>query len=309
MKIVFMGTPQFAVPSLKKLYEENYEIQAVVTQPDKKKGRGMQKNFSPIKQYALNIGANILQPEKIKGNLDFIKELKALNTDFIVVVAYGKILPEEVLSIPKYGCINVHASLLPKYRGAAPINWAIINGEKETGITTMFMDKGLDTGDMLLKKSIKIMENDDAITIHDKLADLGGNVLIDTIEGLKKGLILPIKQNEDEATYAPIISKKMGHIDWSKDCNYIRNLVRGMVPWPGTYTFYNGKMLKIWKTEFVSYDGYEEEGTVLSNNNKLLVKCLNGALNILEVQGEGTKRMNISDYLRGHNIIEGTVLN
>lgn len=302
-----MGTPDFAVPSLKKLFEEGYEVLAVVTQPDKQKGRGMKIGFSPVKEVALQKGVEILQPEKIKNNHEFLDRLKDLNPDAIVVVAYGKILPEEVLTLPKYGCINLHASLLPKYRGAAPINWAIINGEKETGITTMLMDKGLDTGDMLIKKSIPILDEDDAETLHDKLANLGAEVLIETLHKLEEGTLIPVKQNEEEATYATIITKEMGHIYWSKSAYEIRNLIRGLRPWPGCYTFYGDKTIKIWKAEIVGYDGKEENGTVLKSKGDLIIKCGKDAIKVLEIQQEGSKKMGIREYLIGHNIPEGTI--
>ncbi|ABY93041.1 methionyl-tRNA formyltransferase [Thermoanaerobacter sp. X514] len=307
LKIVFMGTPEFAVPSLQKLFEEGYDVAAVVTQPDKQKGRGMKFSFSPVKEVALQKGVEILQPEKIKNNPEFLNRLEEINPDAIVVVAYGKILPEEILTLPKYGCINVHASLLPKYRGAAPINWAIINGEKETGITTMLMDKGLDTGDMLIKKSIPILEEDDAETLHDKLSRLGAEVLIETLKGLEKGSLTPVKQREEEASYSPILTKEMGHIDWNKTAEEIRNLIRGMKPWPGCYTFYGDKMLKIWKGEIVEYNGNEENGTVLKSKGDLIVKCDKDALKIVEIQQEGSKKMGIREYLIGHNIPEGTI--
>ncbi|MGB9779231.1 methionyl-tRNA formyltransferase [Caldanaerobacter sp.] len=308
MRVVFMGTPEFAVPSLKKLFEEGYEVVAVVTQPDKQKGRGMKVSFSPVKELALQKGVRVLQPEKVKNNYEFLKELKELAPDVIVVVAYGKILPEDVLILPRYGCINVHASLLPKYRGAAPINWAIINGEKETGITTMLMDKGLDTGDMLIRKAIPIEEEDDAETLHDKLANLGAEVLIETLRKLEEGTLIPEKQREEEATYAPIITKEMGHIDWKKPAYKIRNLIRGLKPWPGCYTFYDDKMLKIWKAEVVEYSGLEPSGSVLKSKDELVIKCSENALKVLEIQQEGSRKMSIREYLRGHNIPEGTIL-
>ncbi|ERM92386.1 methionyl-tRNA formyltransferase [Caldanaerobacter subterraneus subsp. yonseiensis KB-1] len=308
MRIVFMGTPEFAVPSLKRLFEEGYDVLAVVTQPDKQRGRGMKVSFSPVKELALQKGVKVLQPESVKNNPEFLQELKELNPEVIVVAAYGKILPEEILTLPEYGCINVHASLLPKYRGAAPINWAIINGEKETGITTMLMDKGLDTGEMLLKRSIAIEEDDDAQTLHDKLANLGAEVLSETLKKLKEGKLIPEKQKDEEATYAPIITKEMGHIDWKSPACRIRNLIRGLKPWPGCYTFYDGKMLKIWKAEVVEHFGNEPPGSVLKSKDELIVKCGENALRILEIQQEGSRKMGIREYLIGHNIPEGTIL-
>ncbi|QSZ26673.1 methionyl-tRNA formyltransferase [Aceticella autotrophica] len=308
MKVVFMGTPEFAVPSLKKILEAGYDVLAVVTQPDKPKGRGKKIIFPPVKQFALENNIKVLQPDKLKDNIDFVDKLKDLSPDFIIVVAYGKILTEAILNLPSYGCINVHASLLPKYRGAAPINWAIIKGEKETGITTMYMDKGLDTGNMLLKKSIPIFDDDDAETIHDKLAILGGDVLIETIDKLIKGLLKPVKQKDEEASYAPILNKSMGLIDWSKNAVDIRNKIRGMCPWPGCYTFYEGLMLKIWKADVKIDDSNNESGKILKSDNELIIKCGCDALKILEIQSEGTRKMSIEEYLRGHNITKGTVL-
>lgn len=303
-----MGTPDFAVPSLKKLIDVGYNVSAVVTQPDKPKGRGKKLLFPPVKEYALENNIEVLQPQKIKKNQEIFDKIKTLNPDFIIVVAYGKILPEEILNIPKHGCINVHASLLPKYRGAAPINWAIINGEKETGITTMYMEKGLDTGDILMQRAIPILYDDNAETVHDKLAQLGGEVLIETLERLKNGTLEPTKQNDNYATYAPILEKSMGQIDWSKNADDIRNLIRGLRPWPGTYTYYNGNILKIWSAVVVGDQSDAKPGTILESGKNLVVKCGLNALKILEIQSEGTRKMSIGEYLRGHNIKEGEML-
>ncbi|SNX55597.1 methionyl-tRNA formyltransferase [Thermoanaerobacterium sp. RBIITD] len=308
MNIVFMGTPDFAVPSLKKLIDVGYNVSAVVTQPDKPKGRGKKLLFPPVKEYALENNIEVLQPQKIKKNQEIFDKIKTLNPDFIIVVAYGKILPEEILNIPKHGCINVHASLLPKYRGAAPINWAIINGEKETGITTMYMEKGLDTGDILMQRAIPILYDDNAETVHDKLAQLGGEVLIETLERLKNGTLEPTKQNDNYATYAPILEKSMGQIDWSKNADDIRNLIRGLRPWPGTYTYYNGNILKIWSAVVVGDQSDAKPGTILESGKNLVVKCGLNALKILEIQSEGTRKMSIGEYLRGHNIKKGEML-
>ncbi|ADL69036.1 methionyl-tRNA formyltransferase [Thermoanaerobacterium thermosaccharolyticum] len=308
MNIVFMGTPEFAVPSLEKLIESGHNVMLVITQPDKPKGRGKKISYSPVKECAIKNNIEVFQPPKLKNNKEIFDKLSQLNPDLIVVAAYGKILPEEILQIPRYGCINVHASLLPKYRGAAPINWAIINGEKETGITIMYMEKGLDTGDILLQMSIPILEEDNSETIHDKLAVLGGNALIDAINKMVDGALMPVKQDDSKATYAPILEKSIGLINWQKDAVEIKNLVRGLRPWPVAYTYYKGNMLKIWAAEVYSYEGKEKPGTVIYAGNTLVVKCGKDALKILEIQSEGTRRMTVEEYLRGHIIGKGEQL-
>ncbi|AST58919.1 methionyl-tRNA formyltransferase [Thermoanaerobacterium thermosaccharolyticum] len=308
MNIVFMGTPEFAVPSLEKLIESGHNVMLVITQPDKPKGRGKKISYSPVKECAIKNNIEVFQPPKLKNNKEIFDKLSQLNPDLIVVAAYGKILPEEILQIPKYGCINVHASLLPKYRGAAPINWAIINGEKETGITIMYMEKGLDTGDILLQMSIPILEEDNSETIHDKLAVLGGNALIDAINKMVDGALMPVKQDDSKATYAPILEKSIGLINWQKDAVEIKNLVRGLRPWPVAYTYYKGNMLKIWAAEVYSYEGKEKPGTVIYAGNTLVVKCGKDALKILEIQSEGARRMTVEEYLRGHIIGKGEQL-
>lgn len=308
LNIVFMGTPEFAVPSLEKLIESGHNVMLVITQPDKPKGRGKKISYSPVKECAIKNNIEVFQPPKLKNNKEIFDKLSQLNPDLIVVAAYGKILPEEILQIPRYGCINVHASLLPKYRGAAPINWAIINGEKETGITIMYMEKGLDTGDILLQMSIPILEEDNSETIHDKLAVLGGNALIDAINKMEDGALMPVKQDDSKATYAPILEKSIGLINWQKDAVEIKNLVRGLRPWPVAYTYYKGNMLKIWAAEVYSYEGKEKPGTVIYAGNTLVVKCGKDALKILEIQSEGTRRMTVEEYLRGHIIGKGEQL-
>lgn len=308
MKIVFMGTPDFAVPSLKMLLDKGYDVPLVITQPDKPRGRGKKISFTPIKEYAIKKNINVIQPERIKKNTELIEKLNDINPDLIVVTAYGKILPEEMLKLPKYGCINVHASLLPKYRGAAPINWVLINGENETGISTIIMEKGLDTGDILMQCSIPISDDDNAITLHDKLSELGGKVLIKTINKLLDNTINPQKQNDENATYAPIIEKSLGLIDWRMSAKDIRNRVRGLIPWPGTYTFYEEDLIKIWDAIAIDNVDDAEPGEVLESKNDLIIKCGSGALKVLEIQSGGTRKMRIEDYLRGHNIIKGVVL-
>jgi methionyl-tRNA formyltransferase len=303
-----MGTPEFAVPSLEKLIEFGHNVMLVITQPDKPRGRGKKISYSPVKECAIKNNIDVFQPQKLKNNKEVFDKLRKLNPDLIVVAAYGKILPEEILQIPRYGCINVHASLLPKYRGAAPINWAVINGEKETGITIMYMEKGLDTGDILLQKSIPILEEDNSETVHDKLAVLGGNALIEAINKMVDGALKPVKQDDSKATYAPILEKSIGLIDWQKSAVEIKNLVRGLRPWPVAYTYYKGNMLKIWAAEVYSYEGKEKPGTVITTGSALIVKCGKDALKILEIQSEGKRRMTVEEFLRGHTIAKGEQL-
>ena len=244
MKIVFMGTPEFAVPALEALIEK-FDVEAVFTQPDKPKGRGKKLAMSQVKEVAVKHDIKVFQPEKLKKDRETIEELKNIAPDFIIVVAYGQIFSKEILEIPKYGCINLHASLLPKYRGAAPINWAIINGEKVSGNTTMFMDEGLDTGDMLLKSEAQITDSMTAGELHDKLMEQGGELLVNTIKGIMDGKIKRIKQEDDKSCYSPMLSKETGKIDWTKGGKKINNLIRGLNPWPLASTHYNGEVKKI----------------------------------------------------------------
>ena len=327
MNILFMGTPDFARESLKKLYEENYNIIGVVTNPDKPSGRGMKLTPSEVKVYALEKGLKVYQPTKVRNNEDFLNEVKELNPDLIVVAAYGKILPKELLDIPKYGCINVHGSLLPKYRGAAPIQWAVLNGDKVTGITTMFMDEGMDTGDILLKEEVTIGENETTGELWDRLSLVGADLLIKTIKELEKndGKIKRIKQ-EGEFTLAPMLDKEMAAINWQeKDAREIHNLVRGLNPIMGAYTFLDGKKIKFWSTEvlerdeliskFPEFEEYKEKlsklepGTVIYADGKkgLFIATKNGILSIKIIQGENAKRMPIGDFLRGNPIQSGSI--
>lgn len=307
MKIVFMGTPDFAEKSLKAIYEKKHDILCVVTNPDKPKGRGMKLTPSPVKQYALENNILVMQPQTVKGNVEFIQKLKDLNPDVICVVAYGKLLPQEILEIPRYGCINVHASLLPKYRGAAPIQWAILNGDKVTGVTTMFMDKGMDTGDIILKKEVEIEENETTGELWDRLALLGGNLLVDTLEQIEKG-IAPRQKQGEEFSIAPMLSKDMAKIRWEEQTAIqIKNLVRGLNPIMGAYTFLNGKKIKFWKVSVEENINNEEipNGTIVDNEKGLLIKTKEGLLRVLEIQGENAKRMSIEEYLRGNPIKVG----
>ena len=313
MKVVFMGTPDFAEESLKAIYEAGYEIIGVVTNPDKPKGRGMKMIPSPVKEFAMEKKLTIYQPEKVKENEEFINVLKALQPDVICVVAYGKILPKEILDIPPYGCINVHASLLPQYRGAAPVQWAVLNGDKTTGVTTMYMDVGMDTGDMILKQKVEIGEDETTGELWDRLKVIGGELLVETLKQIEKGIAPREKQGED-FTVAPMLSKDMAKIDWDyKTAEEIKNLVRGLNPIMGAYTFLNGKKIKFWKVKVAGEDeiyaenlGFLTNGTVIVSDPKdgIFIKCKEGILKVLEIQGENAKRMTIQDYLRGNPIQE-----
>ena len=326
LNIIFMGTPDFAKESLKCLVEEKHNILAVVTNPDKPQGRGMKMVASPVKQYALENGLEIYQPEKVRNNTEFIEKMKALKPDVICVVAYGKILPQELLDIPKLGCINVHGSLLPKYRGAAPIQWAVLNGDKTTGITTMYMDAGMDTGDIILKQEVEIGEDETTGELWDKLTKIGGELLVKTLDLIEQGKAPREKQGEN-FTMAPMLSKEMAKIDWqNQTAEQIKNIIRGLNPIMGAYTFLDGKKLKFWKaklmseqellTTFPELKEYEyklnelEAGTILFTNPKqgLFIKAKQGILQILEIQAENAKRMSTSDFLRGNNIQAGSIL-
>lgn len=309
MKIVFMGTPEFAVPSLEMLIQEGYEVLAVVTQPDKPKGRGNKMSAPPVKEFAIEHGITVLQPEKIKTP-EFIEQIRELGPDLLITAAYGKIISKELLDVPPMGCINVHGSLLPAYRGAAPIHWSIINGEKITGITTMFTDVGVDTGDMLLKKEIEIGPDMTVGELHDKMAVLGAEVLKDTLVELQNGTLVRKPQEDALSSYAPIISKEVGHIDWSKTAQEIHNLVRGTNPWPGAYTFLNDSKMRIWKTSIFACDhqGHDIGEIIRVNDDGILVRCSDGYIMVRELQFDSSKRMKVSDYLRGHKINTGEKL-
>ncbi len=310
MKIVFMGTPDFAEKSLEAVYNAGHEILAVVTNPDRPKGRGMKMVASPVKEFAVSKDLKIYQPEKVRKNIEFIEEIKALKPDVICVVAYGKILPKEILEIPKLGCINVHGSLLPKYRGAAPIQWAVINGEKVTGVTTMYMDVGMDTGDMILKEKTEIAPDETTGELWDRLAIIGADLLVKTLEQIENKTAPRIPQGED-FSMAPMLEKEMSKIDWeSKTAQEIKNLVRGLNPIMGTYSYLNGKKIKIWKVDVVEADSKDiKNGTVLKSDSKdgLYIKAKDGVIKVLEIQGENAKRMNVQDFLRGNQIEVGSI--
>ena len=299
MRVVFMGTPDFAAVSLQKLIDENYNIVGVFSQSDKPKGRGYKLVMPPVKELALKYDIPVFQPQSLKEEgFEIIKEL---NPDVIIVAAYGRILPKSILDFPKYGCINVHGSLLPKYRGAAPIQYSIIDGEEETGITTMFMSEGLDTGDMLLKASTKIGENETYGELHDRLAIIGSDLLVDTLKLLAENKLKPIKQDDSESCYAHMIDKKMGNLDFSKPANEIHNLIRGLSPAPCAYTHIGNKLLKVYKSR-LRMDMFGVAGNVLSDK-EFVVACGDGAIEFTEVQLEGKKRVSSQDFLRGRKLI------
>lgn len=309
MNIIFMGTPDFAVPSLEKLYGEGHNIELIITQPDKPKGRGKKLLPTPVKSKGLELGLEIYQPDNINTK-ESIERIKKINPDVIVVIAYGQILKEHILNIPKYGCVNIHASLLPEYRGAAPINWAIINGKEESGITTMLMEKGLDTGDMLLKKKVLIDKGMTAGKLHDKLMVIGSELIVDTLNGLKSGTIIPEKQNHDLSSYAVMMDKTLGKIDWNDSKEKIMNLVRGTNPWPGAYSYYDGKKIKIYKVNISNeiYSGINGE-IVKVNDEGIYIKVDNGTVMIQEIQFSGKKKMEVEEYIKGNAIEIGKKLN
>lgn len=313
MNIIFMGTPDFARGSLEAIYHDGHNIVGVVTNPDRPKGRGMKLLPSEVKEFALEKGLKIYQPSRIKKNEELIEEIRKLNPDVICVVAYGKLLPKKILNIPRYGCINVHASLLPKYRGAAPIQWAVLNGDKTTGVTTMYMDQGMDTGDIILKEEVEIGEDETTGELWDRLTKIGGELLVKTLQQIEKGTAPREKQGND-FTIAPMLSKEMAKIDWgSRTAKEIKNLVRGLNPIMGAYTYLNGKKIKFWKVAVATNEeitmenmNFLRNGTVLVSDSKdgLFIKTKDGILKVLEIQGENAKRMPIQDFLRGNNIQE-----
>ncbi len=296
-----MGTPDFAVPCLEKLIESGHNVKAVISQTDKPVGRKQILTPPEVKKCALEHGIEVFQPKSLKNDeaFDFIKKV---NPEIIVVVAYGKILPKCIIDYPKYGCINVHASLLPMYRGAAPIQWAVLNGDKKTGVTVMQMDEGLDTGDMLLQKETDIEPNETSAELFDRLSQIGANALIECLEDIKNGNIIPKKQPENDCEYAKMITKELCPIDWSKDATQIHNQIRGLQTWPVATTLLNGKTLKIHKSVVSDAVG-KMAGEVIDNNKKLVVSCGNNtAIEILEVQLDGKKRMPVKDFLQGNSI-------
>lgn len=310
MRVIFMGTPEFAVPSLDMLVREGYDVAAVVTQPDKPKGRGNKLTPPPVKVYAQEHGIPVLQPVKVRTP-EYAEQLRRLEPELMVTAAYGRILTKEVLDIPPLGTINVHGSLLPRYRGAAPIQWAIINGDRVTGITTMFTDVGMDTGDMLLKKEVEIPDTMTCGELYGIMADVGAQVLKETLEQLKAGTLIRAPQPHDQATPAPMVEKEIGRIDWSRDARTVHNLVRGTDPWPGAFTFYEGERVRIWKTIKGEQDfSGKIPGTICSVNGEgITVACGSGTVIIKEVQVDSGKRIAATNlYIRGKRINEGEIL-
>ena len=305
MRIVFMGTPDFAATVLKGIHQSGEEIVGVISQPDKPKNRGMHTEPTAVKQCALDLGLEVYQPTTLRDEA-ILPYLTEKNPDCIVVVAYGKLLPPYILSFPRYGCINMHASLLPKYRGAAPIHWSILNGETETGVTSMHMDKGLDTGDMILHKEVPILPNDTAESLHDKLAACAATLAVETLSQIKAGTAPRQKQEDALSTYAPLLTKELGNISWEKPTREILNQIRGLYPWPGAYSFKEGQLMKIIAAQ--SAEGHGTPGTVLESKNRLVVATGDGAIRIITLQLAGKKKMEAEAFLAGNSIPEGTKL-
>ena len=307
MRVIFMGTPDFAVPSLQALLTR-HEVVAVVTQPDKPKGRGKKLQPTPVKAVALEHGIPVLQPVKVREP-EVIEQLRGYGADLIAVTAFGQILPEEILNMPKYGCINVHGSLLPKYRGAAPIQWAVLDGEEKTGITTMYMEKGLDTGDMIDKAEVVLDKKETAGSLHDKLMVLGADLLLETLKKLEDGTAVREKQNDEESCYAKMLSKDMGQIDFTKSAREIECLIRGMNPWPSAYTSLDGKTMKVWEADVLDAQSKEEPGTIVEVNKKeIIVATGSNDLALHEIQLAGKKRMQVQAFLLGYQVEVGTKL-
>lgn len=308
MNIVFMGTPDFALTSLDKLIKKGYIISTVISQPDRPKGRGKKVQPPPVKERALQAGINVQQPERVKDP-EFIEALKNLRPDIIIVVAYGQILPEEIIKLPGLGCINVHASLLPKYRGAAPINWCIINGEKKTGVTTMYMDRGMDTGDILMQRETEIKDDETAGQLHDRLALLGAELLIETLGGIERGSVARRAQDHSEATYAPQLNRETGRVDWNNEAQSIYNLVRGTNPRPGCYTQYRQQRMKLWGARVLDRNSTGTPGEITEVSAEgLAVQTGRGTLLLTEIQMPSSRRMTVDEYLRGNLMETGYVL-
>ena len=311
MKVIFMGTPDFSVGTLEALIEAGHEVVLAVTQPDKPKGRGKEMQFTPVKECALKYDIPVFQPKRVR-EAECIEELRKYNADIMVVVAFGQILPKEILEMCPYGCVNVHASLLPKYRGAAPIQWAIIDGEEVTGVTTMQMDEGLDTGDMLLKTEIPIDAKETGGSLFDKLMNAGAKLCVETLEGIQNQTITPIPQGETTTSYAKMLDKQLGNIDWNKSAVEIERLIRGLTPWPSAYTDWNGKVMKIWEAEVCEDDSDAREetpGTIVKvEKDGFYVQTGEGLLKVCELQIPGKKRMDAGAFLRGYQVKVGEKL-
>jgi methionyl-tRNA formyltransferase len=308
LRLVFLGTPRFAVPTLEKLVEAGHDVCAVYTQPDRPKGRGQQTAISPVKEAALRLELPVHQPERVRRP-EVVQQLAGFGADVMVVVGYGQIIPQSVIDLPRHGIINVHASLLPKYRGAAPIQWAVANGETRTGVTTMRIEAGLDTGDMLLKAETEIGPEENAIELGERLAVIGADLLLQTIEMIESDTIRPEKQNPAEATLAPILKKEDGQVDWNLTAREIYNRSRGLLPWPGTYTTFRGQLLHLWKAKPANDIGTGIPGSISVRNRKLLIYCgNNSALELLEVQLEGRKRIPADAFRNGQHPTDGEIL-
>ena len=315
MRIVFMGTPAFAVPSLERLVADGHTVCGVFTQPDKPKNRGMKLAQSPVKECALTHNIPVFQPKTLKDGAA-LEQLEQLQPELIAVAAYGKILPQAILDMTPYGCVNVHASLLPKYRGAAPIQWAVINGEKVSGVTTMQMDAGLDTGDMLLKTEVVLDEKETGGSLHDKLAEAGARLCVETLKGLEAHAITPEKQGESPTEYARMLDKSLGKIDWTRPAEEIERLIRGLNPWPSAYTDWTGKTMKIWEAQVISQEEAKaaqqeaaKPGTVVKvEKDGFLVQTGKDLLKVCALQIPGKKRMDAGSFLRGNSVSAGTVL-
>ena len=306
MRIVFMGTPDFSVGTLEALIEAGHEVVLAVTQPDKPKGRGKEVQFSPVKETALAHGIPVFQPRRVRDP-ECVEELGKYRADVMVVIAFGQILPKEILEMTPYGCINVHASLLPKYRGAAPIQWAVIDGEPVSGVTTMQMDEGLDTGDMLLKTEVALDEKETGGSLHDKLASAGAKLCVRTLKELEAGRLVPEKQGESPTAYARMLDKKLGAIDWTRSACSIERLVRGLNPWPSAYTDWNGKTMKIWEADVTEAESGQTPGTVMAvQKNSFSVQTGKGQLVVKALQIPGKKRIDTGAFLRGYTLEEGT---
>lgn len=309
MRVIFMGTPDFAVPTLQALIDAGHDVAAVYTQPDKAKGRGKSVQFTPVKLKAMAYSIPVYQPSRVRAP-EVIEEIRALRPEVIVVVAFGQILPKDLLDIPPYGCINVHASLLPKYRGAAPIQWAVIDGEKVSGVTTMYMDVGLDTGDMIMAEEIRLDEKETGGSLHDKLSAAGARLLIKTLKALADGNAARIPQDETQTgAYAKMLSKDMGRIDFAEPAEKIERLIRGLNPWPSAYTKLEGKTCKLWEADVIEKNYEGENGEIVEiTKDSFIVKTGSGALAVRELQLEGKKRMRTDAFLRGFTLSEGVVL-
>lgn len=314
MKAVYMGTPEIAATVLKSVLASRHEVVAVVTQPDKPKGRGHEMAFPPVKEVALEAGIPVLQPQRARDE-EFINELKGLNPDIILVAAYGKLLPKVILDMPKFGCINVHASLLPKYRGASPIQWAVLNGDEKSGVTIMHMAEEMDTGDIIMTEEVVLSEDETAGTLHDKLAEIGGPLLISAMDALETGRAPRIRQNHDEATYVKMLDKTMGNLDFSMPAMQLERWIRGLNPWPTAYTKLDGKLFKLWRAEIVPAEEVSKEskdftpGTVVAVAKESFdILTGDGALRIYELQIEGKRKMTAEEFLRGFKLEAGTLL-